>query len=547
MIACVTRNEEIIFCHVPSRTILERTSIRHHQVVSHDLFSCALQSLPISPCNTYRHSVSVFKGRLLCLGVKDVMIASPIPWNDRLKLLMESKRFNTALLMALSMYDETPTHVTVGLPSDPVERKRVLALFINDGILKQLLDAFGEDASQSEFTPENLELLEVTTRTLFSSCITIGRLDTLFGQVFERFAQANLTDTFMETLEPLVLDGSITDIESPLVMHALTRRLESTNQLSRLQSIILKLDVSTLDIDAILQVTGKHFLFSALIHVYNQAFHDYVTPIAEMIRLLSGRDDETMSAELLSTLFAYLSATLSGKSFPSGVPLPEDIASKVIRDSFGFLFSASDCTWQGQQVLDTDQHYPYLTFMVIRDPQSFITLIDGLLNDSNLRRGKASTNNSTIHPHQESELFIDEKFILTTLQHLVEQNTSSREMIQLKCFIARSFARLRGSMTLEHGTLEKLVQSLVALVDEDSRQERQNAVMDLIRAGAAFDESLRRYEEAAFWQVYELLARSQMRLNLIVKVCDFLLLSSRVLIIAILVVFERPGTKIGGL
>jgi hypothetical protein len=422
------------------------------------------------------------------------------------------------------MYDDTPSHVTIGLPSDPTDRKRVLALFINDTILQQLLDTFGEDASQTEFSPENLELLEATTHTLFSSCIVIGRLDTLFGQVFELFSQANLTTIFTTTLESLILDGSITRIESPSVMHALTQRLESSNQLNRLQNIILKLDVSNLDIDAILRVARKHHLFPALIHVYNQSLDDYVTPIAEMIRLLSGLDGDASSDELFSTLISYLSATLSGHSFPSGAPLPESISIKVILDAYGFLFSTSDCSWQGQRVLAVDIPFPYLTFFINRDVHQFITLVDGLLSGLALHRNKTSVDKSALQDNEAAGGVINEKTILTTLQLLVDQSNPCRETIQLRCFIARSFARLRGSMSLEQGTLQKLLKSLVTTVDEDSKQDRQKAVLELIRSGVvpeiepSLDESLKWYEDAQFWQVYELLARSQMRLKLIVKV-----------------------------
>lgn len=56
--------------------------------------------------------------------------------------------------------------------------------------------------------------------------------------------------------------------------------------LNELEACVVNLDVASLDIDQLVRLGKTHCLYDALIHIYNQALGDYITPLTELLHLL---------------------------------------------------------------------------------------------------------------------------------------------------------------------------------------------------------------------------------------------------------------------
>ena len=184
-------------------------------------------------------------------------------------------------------------------------------------------------------------------------CLSIGRADVLFRDVYEAFAGADVSAALLEALEPFVLRGVLSALP-PEIMKAAVAHGTSVGRLPVIERILLRLDLRALDVDAAVRLCLRARLFSALSHVLATGLRDTALPIDIMLAAATdGSRGSTATAEtqlitrrrassaadeagdgndtalppftvgerdaLGSKLLLYLAFCLTGRHFPHGV------------------------------------------------------------------------------------------------------------------------------------------------------------------------------------------------------------------------------------
>lgn len=124
-------------------------------------------------------------------------------------------------------------------------------------------------------------------------CLLIDRLDLLFGLIYDLFSKDSVAHgIYLQCLEPYIISTRF-DTLSPVVLRDFINYYVDNNYFAQLEQCLNRLDVSSLDLDNVIQVTRKHELYMTLLHVYSEAFKDYTTILREIIEKLE--DDFTQN------------------------------------------------------------------------------------------------------------------------------------------------------------------------------------------------------------------------------------------------------------
>ena len=208
--------------------------------------------------------------------------------------------------------------------------------------------AFGQKQKQAVST-DDIPLKDLA-EACFEACLSISDVDFLFEEAYEWYEDGDSEGIFLETLEPHILEKQITIIPptvvKAMVTHYVTKGLES-----RLEEMICNMETTTLDIDQVTTLCKQHNLYDALIYVWNQALHDYITPLIDLLTLLiplvqqgdyftngNVMEDPIFGVNALK-MFPYMSYTFTGRVYPTGEMLGEQEALDAKAELYWFIFS----------------------------------------------------------------------------------------------------------------------------------------------------------------------------------------------------------------
>ena len=274
---------------------------------------------------------------MFLLGFNDVSIGTLSNWADRLIALMEDGDDIGAIQLATSYYTGDADKLTIGLPEDTDLRHSMVQDKLVEIITASLKFAFGQRQKEPISTrDDHLKALAVAC---FDACLSIDDIDYLFDEAFAWYEDGDSEGIFLETLEPHILDKRITTIP-PIVVKAIVTYYVSKNwEKSRLEEIICNMETSTLDIDQVTTLCKQHNLYDALIYIWNQALHDYITPLIDLLSLLiplvqngdyfshGNVMEDPIFGVNARKMFPYLSYTFTGWVYPTGESLGEQEAS----------------------------------------------------------------------------------------------------------------------------------------------------------------------------------------------------------------------------
>jgi hypothetical protein len=181
-------------------------------------------------------------------------------------------------------------------------------------------------------------------------CVTIRRVDLLFGDIFDAFAEVNREAAFLEQLEPYILHERL-GVLPPLVLKAWVDHHRNVGLLASVERCLLHLDLQALDINNAVRTCLQHRLWSALVYVINRGLLDYSLPIDVLMTAVmdtatfattaastrrpseDGGDNAGSSVEILPltasekshlgyTLMLYIAYCITGRTFPHGRVIP---------------------------------------------------------------------------------------------------------------------------------------------------------------------------------------------------------------------------------
>ena len=446
------------------------------------------------------NSVQVFNGQLLLLGTKSIHCLTVRLWKDRIDYFVKQNLFKEALQLALSFY-EGHAKAVVGLVGSRKRRKALVA----EEIIEVLL-AFLDVAMTVNCPKTNDEIiLEKYFRSLVPICVryclAIDNLEILFGEVYDRFSDDVVSKrVFLEGLEPYILDDKIYSL-SPVVMQDLVEHYEQIQDLKRLESCLVHLDVTAVDLHHMVKLCWTHALYDAVIYVYNKGLMDYVTPLEELLRIQNSiikadKSVEQPGSAIGYKILVYISCCLAGNQYPFG-----EIDAKLVAHVKQEVF---DCltTKRSKFSAPGETTYPYLRALLSFDTREFLNVLSLAFEEKEFDLDEKSKSVGMLSRRQ---IVVD-----ILLQIMVNDSTFSPSQVGcLFTFIARQMARYEDSIKVNKLLFEQVLEYLSNPDDDSRHEERQQALLELLNSGGlkSFDDErvLALAESAKFYQVCEIL------------------------------------------
>ncbi|GAB1310557.1 Vacuolar protein sorting-associated protein 8 [Madurella fahalii] len=506
VLTVLTISQRLIVLEDRSMRMTEAFDLIHKHIYHVDRFSKQLgglvenldeedPSLHGVVADAFYMSFKAYKGRLFLLGFSDVSIGALSNWADRLIALMENGDYVGAIELATSYYTGDTNKLTVGLPEDAELRHSMVQDKLMEIMGASLKYAFSQRQKNRGSVDDNH--LQELAQTCFAACQSVGDVDFIFDEIYNWYEDAGVEGIFLETLEPYILDGFISAVP-PVAVKAMVTYFVSKGLESRLEEIICHMDTATLDLDQITLLCKQHRLYDALLYVWNQALDDFITPLLDLLALLvpltqngqhSG-SESLMQAEIYGVnalkIFPYLSYVLTGRIYPTGEALPEDVAQKAKAELYWFLFSGKSIVWpkgSSKRLLtkprqSQEPSFPYLRLILDFDAPSFLSALNEAFEDSFLNDSpEKSANGSSDRDLPEEQIFgltVNRQYIVSILMEIMNTTDFSREdTIYLDMFIARNLPKYPQYLLFPGSALTKVLTGLCNYPGPDLAEDAQ--------------------------------------------------------------------------
>ncbi|KAK4672837.1 Vacuolar protein sorting-associated protein 8 [Podospora pseudopauciseta] len=471
-------------------------------------------------------SFKAYKSRLFLLGFNDVSIGALSNWADRLIALMESGDYVGAIQLATSYYTGDANKLTVGLPEDAKLRHSMVQDKLMEIMSASLKYAFGQRQKRKDSVTD--AHLQELAETCFVACQSVGDEDFVFDEMWEWYEDAEVEGIFLETLEPYILDGSITTVP-PVVVKGMVTHFVSKGLESRLEELICHLNTATLDLDQITLLCKQHSLYDALLYVWNQALQDFITPLLDLLALLvplmqNGRysgsanpiEDDVYGVNALK-IFPYLSYVLTGRVYPTGEALSEEIAQRAKAELYWLLFSGKSITWpkgSNKRLLtkpsqSQEPSFPYLRLILNFDAPSFLSALneafeDSFLNDSPEKQAATGSRPRDLPEEQIFGLTVDRQYIVSILMEIMNSTDyETTDTIYLDMFIARNLPKYPQYLLFPGSTLTKVLAGLCKFPGRDLAEDAQLSAEYLLSVYHPPDvnDLIPLFKEAGFYRI----------------------------------------------
>ncbi|KAH6650577.1 Golgi CORVET complex core vacuolar protein 8-domain-containing protein [Chaetomium tenue] len=539
VLTVLTISQRLIVLEDRSMRMTEAFDLIHKHIYHVDLFSKQLNTLVEQldeedpsmhgvVADAFYMSFRTYKGRLFLLGLNDISIGALSNWADRLIALMENGDYVGAITLATSYYKGDANKLTVGLPEDTKLRHSMVQDRLMEIMRASLKYAFGQRQKNRESTDDHH--FQELSETCFVACLSVGDIDFLFYEMYEWYEEAGVEGIFLEALELYILDGSITAVP-PVVVKALITHFVTKSWESRLEEMICHMNTATLDLDQITVLCKQHGLYDALLYVWNQALSDFVTPLFDLLSLLvplmqNGQaSGSQMDAEIYGVnalkIFPYLSYVLTGRVYPTGEALPEDVAQQAKAELYWLLFSGKSITWpkgSNKRLLtrpnrSEEPSFPYLRLVLNFDAASFLSALNEAFEDSFLNDSPEKSGGSAGRDLPEEQIFgltVNRQYIVSILMEIMNSSDfTPNETIYLDMFIARNLPKYPQYLLFPGSTLTKVLVGLCKYPGQDLAEDAQLSAEYLLSVYQPPDvaELIPLFKEASFYRILKRIYR----------------------------------------
>ncbi|KAI4171425.1 MAG: hypothetical protein LQ343_004281 [Gyalolechia ehrenbergii] len=439
-------------------------------------------------------SFRAYKGRLFLLGFNELSFGQLSNWADRLLALMEEGNYIGAIELAISYYTGEADKVSVGLPDDDDFRHRRVLDKLLEMISASLRYTFGKHDEASGEAPGSLQVQELAG-VCISACVRIDDMYFLFDEVYPWFSEAGVQDTFLQVLEPFIIEDDV-QLIPPIVIKDLVYFYTDKDLHTRLEEMLCHLDPRTMDLDQINSLCKRNHLYDALLYVWNQALDDYTTILHELLSLTEYRGGgEADTAPLAkardftdaSKIFPYLSYTLTSRVYPTGKELDEGRATLAKAEIYNFFFSGSSNLLQNGSFHPEGHGYnsfPNLRKALDFDAPSFLSMLNEAFEDSFLNSTHDHITNGTpnqLSEDQKSGLSVTRQYVVTILlEVMVPPKYEPEDTVYLHMFIARNLPKFPQFVKLPDRKLHRILVGLCEYTAEDISEDCQLSVEYLL-------------------------------------------------------------------
>uniref|UniRef100_H2MIR9 VPS8 subunit of CORVET complex n=1 Tax=Oryzias latipes TaxID=8090 RepID=H2MIR9_ORYLA len=312
-------------------------------------------------------SVSSYAGQILCLGTKSAHIMALRNWNECIDLMLKQEHFVEALSLAWSFHEGT-AKAMVGLHGDAAKRKAV----VSDKMVELLLQ-FAEHALKKH--PE-----QGKSQTGEQNFQVFVCRDLLFDELYPRVAASSLAKAvFLESLESYIVSSRLDHLPTPVIKDLLSH-YHNNGMMDSLERCIVHLDVTSLDIQQVVQVCWTNRLYDAVIYIYNRGMNDFITPMEKLFTAIGpavkgGRSLTDEDVVMGNKLLVYISCCLAGRAYPLG-DIPADLVVQVKNQVFDFLIRL-----HSNDSSEEEDVFPFIRTLLHFDTREFLNVLSMTFED----------------------------------------------------------------------------------------------------------------------------------------------------------------------
>ncbi|KAM6956595.1 LOW QUALITY PROTEIN: vacuolar protein sorting-associated protein 8 homolog [Aplochiton taeniatus] len=440
-------------------------------------------------------SVSSFAGQIVYLGTKSAHIMTLRNWRERVDCLLKQERSVEALSLAWSFHEGTARAV-LGLFGDPVKRKGVVA-----DKMVEILFQFVERSLKKCPDQGRIQLMEQhfqdVVPVMVDYCLLLQRTDLLLNQIYCRLAENVVAKgVFLGEPESYIISERLGHVTTP-VMRDLLAHYHGNNMMDSLENCIVHLDVTSLDIQQVVQLCWTNQLYDAMIYVYNSGMNDYISPMERLFQVIGPplREGRALTDEQVvmgNKLLVYISCCLAGRAYPLG-DIPADLVSQVKNQVFEFLIRLHR---QRSRPIGREEEelYPFIRTLLL-DTREFLNVLALTFED---------------FKNDKQALEYQQRIVDILLKVMVDNSDFTPSQVGgLFTFLARQLAKPDNTLFVNRKLFDQVLEFLCSPDDDSRHTERQQVLLELLHVGGVvqFDEHrlLALAEKAEFYQICEFL------------------------------------------
>ncbi|XP_051787223.1 vacuolar protein sorting-associated protein 8 homolog [Erpetoichthys calabaricus] len=491
--------EKIHVIDRPSQEELETLDIAEVQLIYNSSHFKSLatggnvsQALALVGEKACYESVCSYGGQIVFLGTKSVHIMTLRSWRERVDHLLKQEKFVEALSLSWSFHEGTARAV-VGLFGDPNKKKGVVADKMVEILLQYADRSLKKCPEQGKIQVMEQHFQDIVP-IMVDYCLLLQRTDLLFSQIYSKMGENSVAKgVFLECLEQYILSDRLVGL-TPHVMKDLLIHFQDNGMMDSIESCIVHMDITSLDIQWVVQLCWEHHLYDAMIYVYNSGMNDYLTPMEKLFQMIgpplrAGKSLSDDKVTMGNKLLVYISCCLAGRAYPLG-DIPEDLVGLVKNQVFEFLIRL-----HSPEASPDEEVYPYIRTLLHFDTREFLNVLALTFED---------------FKNDKQALEYQQRIVDILLKVMVENSDFTPSQVGcLFTFLARQLAKPNNTLFVNRKLFDQVLEFLCTPNDDSRHTERQQVLLELLQAGGVvqFEESrlLVLAEKAKFYQICELM------------------------------------------
>jgi hypothetical protein len=500
VLALLTITQQLLILEDVTMHVTDSFDLLPKNTFHSDLYSQQLQSIVESldeednsmhgvVADAFHMSFRAYKGKLFLLGFNDLIYGSLTNWADRLLALIETGDFIGAIELATTYYGGHGEKATIGLPEEDETRHGVVKEKLVEIISASLKYAFGRN-SQAGGQRVEFEQLTNLAAACIAACMITEDLEFMFDDVYPWFEDNNQANTFLDVLEPYILERKVLSLP-PSAVKAMIDHFVVTHTSTNLEEIICILDTTTMDIDQVTSLCKKYNLYDAYIYVWNSALADYVSPIDELLKMVpvsmttsNGNGAQVQHVQNAQKMFPYLSYILTGRVYPTGLAMEDEMATQAKAQVYGFLFSGESPRLESEAKIKVS--FENLRNILAFDTASFMSVMNEAFEDAYLNQAVSQYTNGSVNSNgppvgQKSSTISRQYIVRIMLEVMASQTFDAEDSIYLDMFIARNMSKYPQYLLLSGTTIQEILVRLCQYPSRDMAEDAELSVEPLLR------------------------------------------------------------------
>ncbi|SCU87375.1 LAMI_0D05820g1_1 [Lachancea mirantina] len=452
--------------------------------------SLTLDLLAINLLASNEKTCTFLNRQLIALTTSCAKIGSFLSWSEILLVFVQRALYISALkCIASFLTNERLPFYLLRLDSHLPKRVEQLESPYRNLAIASLRYVLKSSAN------DDPEIQLAKMKELFHVVVSLDRLFVKEGEqlVFiEGILEASAPeqgDTLAQCLIEEISNGAVS-ILSPTVLSRLFTFCESHQDRQMVRTLILSLKWQQLSIDLAIRSCQQYKIYDGLLYLWNVAFTDYLSPLADFVYLYSGNNERCQIFSQDSNIndipiFEYLAFLLRGWQFPKCRQIPNDLSLKIKKDLYNVIFSGALVEWpkgSGKRLetcgsKQNEPVYPYLDMLLVLDPAKALTIVHDSLEDSLLDEDRSESEQAGGSVTQSD---VTRQFIIEALLDIFQLTTKMNLKLLLANFIAKNVVKYPQFVVLSTDTIDRLLLTISSSDCGPRKEESEESLQALL-------------------------------------------------------------------